>query len=454
MERLWSRAVATGGTGGKCGNVETAQMPETVAVGCHQLPQKCHGKGHPLEAAMTVPHLLAAAPFAPVDQEYLFEARQMQALSFAVHIPIVCFGIAFPAFVLFMEALWLRTGNPVYRTVAKRWSKVMLALFAVGVVTGTILSFELGLLWPEFMATYGDVFGLAFALEGFSFFVEAIFIAIYVYGWDRLSRRAHFLTGIPIVNVNNNCATGSTALLLARDWVRAGLADCVLAVGFEKMDPGVLAPKGDGMPKVTTVDKHLEVLLATHLNGAPLPPPHGFPLRAVVPGWIGARSVKWLGRITLRNDPSPNYFQSQAYRVQREIDRANPRSVARGVALSELPVNSVILEPQEDQRIAAGQVRVRGWAMGTAARPVSRVELSTNDGADWVPARISRPESAWAWVFWEATLNLAPGEHRLVVRAADSSGASQPSRLAATWNVKGYSNNAWHRVTVRVERGD
>ena len=76
--------------------------------------------------------VLAAAPFAPVDQEYLFEARQMQALSFAVHIPLVCFGIAFPAFVLFMEALWLRTGDPVYRTVAQRWSKVMLALSGVG----------------------------------------------------------------------------------------------------------------------------------------------------------------------------------------------------------------------------------------------------------------------------------------------------------------------------------
>ncbi|MDQ3857821.1 MAG: cytochrome ubiquinol oxidase subunit I [Actinomycetota bacterium] len=74
--------------------------------------------------------------FAPVDQEYVFEARQMQALSFALHIPIVCFGIAFPAFVLFIEALWLRTGDPVYRTIAKRWSKVMLAPFAVGVVTG------------------------------------------------------------------------------------------------------------------------------------------------------------------------------------------------------------------------------------------------------------------------------------------------------------------------------
>ena len=76
----------------------------------------------------------------------------------------------------------------------------MLALFAVGVVTGTILSFELGLLWPNFMATFGDVFGLGFALEGFSFFLEAIFIGIYVYGWDRLSPRLHFLSGIPIVD--------------------------------------------------------------------------------------------------------------------------------------------------------------------------------------------------------------------------------------------------------------
>jgi cytochrome d ubiquinol oxidase subunit I len=143
--------------------------------------------------------LPAAAPFAPVDQDYLFEARQMQALSFAVHIPIVCFGIAFPAFVLLLEGLWLRTGDPLYRTIAKRWSKVMLALFAVGVVTGTILSFELGLLWPNFMATFGEVFGLGFTLEAFSFFIEAIFIAIYVYGWDRLSPWAHFLSGIPVV---------------------------------------------------------------------------------------------------------------------------------------------------------------------------------------------------------------------------------------------------------------
>ena len=132
------------------------------------------------------------------SQSDLLLTRQTQAMSFIFHIPLVCFGIAFPAMVVFTEGLWLRTGDPVYKALAKRWSKVMLVLFAVGVVTGTILSFELGLLWPNFMATFGDVFGLGFTLEGFSFFFEAIFIAIYVYGWDRISNRAHVLAGIAV----------------------------------------------------------------------------------------------------------------------------------------------------------------------------------------------------------------------------------------------------------------
>jgi hypothetical protein len=88
----------------------------------------------------------------------------MQALSFAIHIPLVCFGIAFPMMVLFVERLYLRTGDPLYLTLARRWPKVMLALFAAGVVTGTILSFEMGLLWARFMARFGDVFGLGFTL--------------------------------------------------------------------------------------------------------------------------------------------------------------------------------------------------------------------------------------------------------------------------------------------------
>jgi cytochrome d ubiquinol oxidase subunit I len=96
-----------------------------------------------------------------VTQHYLFEARQMQALSLAVHIPLVCFGIAFPVLVLFAEYRYLRTGDVLYRVLARRWSRIMLALFAVGVVTGTILSFELGLLWPVWMQDFGNVLGSA-----------------------------------------------------------------------------------------------------------------------------------------------------------------------------------------------------------------------------------------------------------------------------------------------------
>jgi cytochrome bd ubiquinol oxidase subunit I len=161
--------------------------------------------------------LQLAQALGPAEQDYLLQARQMQALSFAVHIPLVCFGVAFPALVIGMEWLGRRRGEPLLLALARRWSKAMIGLFAVGVVTGTILSFELGLLWPEFMATYGDVFGLAFALEGFSFFVEAIFIAIYVYGWDRLSPRAHMLAGLPVVIAG---FTGSLMVISVNGWMQ------------------------------------------------------------------------------------------------------------------------------------------------------------------------------------------------------------------------------------------
>jgi cytochrome bd ubiquinol oxidase subunit I len=163
-----------------------------------------------------MPALTFAAALSPVEQQHLLDARQMQALSFAVHIPLVCFGIAFPAMVLFVEWLYQRSGDELYRTLARRWTRVMVALFAVGVITGTLLSFEMGLLWPNFTATYGGVFGLGFALEGFSFFTEAIFIGIYVYGWDRLSRRAHFLSGIPIVISG---FTGSLMVIAVNAWM-------------------------------------------------------------------------------------------------------------------------------------------------------------------------------------------------------------------------------------------
>jgi cytochrome bd ubiquinol oxidase subunit I len=158
----------------------------------------------------------ALLAFAPAHQHYLLEARQMQALSFTMHIPLVCFAIAFPVMVLFVEARYLRTGDELYRALARRWSKVMAALFAIGVVTGTILSFEMGLLWPNFMATFGSVFGVAFAIEGFAFFTEAIFIAIYIYGWGRMSPRMHFLTGIPVAIAS---LVGSLMVISVNAWM-------------------------------------------------------------------------------------------------------------------------------------------------------------------------------------------------------------------------------------------
>ena len=157
----------------------------------------------------------------------------MQALSFVVHIPLVCFGIAFPAMFMFVHGLYLRTGEPHYKALAKRWSKVALILFAVGVVTGTILSFEFGLLWPDFMATFGEVFGLAFGLEGVSFFVEAIFMAIYVYGWDRLPPRTHFLTGIPVVVAG---VAGSLNVIAVNGWMNH-------PEGFDVVDGQVVDPR-------------------------------------------------------------------------------------------------------------------------------------------------------------------------------------------------------------------
>jgi cytochrome bd ubiquinol oxidase subunit I len=149
-------------------------------------------------------------------QPDLLYARQMQALSLGVHIPLVCFGIAFPAMFLFVEGLYVRTGDETYKALAKRWSKVALVLFAVGVVTGTILSFEMGLLWPEFMATFGGVFGFAFGLEGIFFFLEAIFLAIYVYGWDRFPPRKHLLVGIPVAIAG---VGGSFCVISVNGWM-------------------------------------------------------------------------------------------------------------------------------------------------------------------------------------------------------------------------------------------
>lgn len=131
--------------------------------------------------------------------EDLLAARFQMAMSLGFHIIFASVGIAMPLLMVIAEGLWLKTGNEVYLTLAKRWSKGTAIMFAVGAVSGTVLSFELGLLWPTFMAYAGPIIGMPFSLEGLAFFIEAIFLGIYLYGWERVSKRIHWLSGIMVV---------------------------------------------------------------------------------------------------------------------------------------------------------------------------------------------------------------------------------------------------------------
>ncbi|MCW2638941.1 MAG: cydA [Dactylosporangium sp.] len=128
----------------------------------------------------------------------LVAARTQMAFSLGWHIIIACFGVAMPAFTVYAEWRGQRRNDPVYTMLAHRWARAMGVLFAVGAVSGTILSFEMGLLWPRLMAVYGELIGFPFTLEGTAFFLEAIFLGVYLYGWDRLPPKLHLLTAVPL----------------------------------------------------------------------------------------------------------------------------------------------------------------------------------------------------------------------------------------------------------------
>ncbi len=137
--------------------------------------------------------------------------------SLAFHIVFAALGVGLPLLVFIAEGQWLRTGDRAYYDLARAWSRGMAILFAVGAVSGTILSFELGLLWPVFMRYAGGIIGLPFSLEGFAFFIEAIFIALYLYGWDKLTPRAHWLVAIPVIVSG---AVSAAFVTLANAWMQ------------------------------------------------------------------------------------------------------------------------------------------------------------------------------------------------------------------------------------------
>ena len=156
------------------------------------------------------------AVLADATSSNLMAARQMMAFTLGTHILLASFGVAFPVVVLVAHLRGLRRGDAEALTLARRWSKVMAVLFAVGAVTGTVLSFELGLLWPELMGRYGEVFGIPFVFEALFFFTEAIFIAIYLYGWKRMRPWPHFWTIVPIAIAGLG---GTFSIVAANAWM-------------------------------------------------------------------------------------------------------------------------------------------------------------------------------------------------------------------------------------------
>jgi sulfite oxidase len=247
----------------------------------------------------------------------------------------------------------------------------------------------------------------------------------------------------------NACWTGAR---LADVLAAAGIADEAEHVAFEAPDVSGLAsppqPFGASIPAGKALGE--EVLLAWAMNGEPLPPVHGGPVRVVVPGYIGARSVKWVERITAQDRPSGNYFQATAYRLlpaEAEPSRAGPGD---GISLGPIAVNADILSPGETDTVLAGPVTVTGYALAGDDRRIARVDVSADGGATWCQAALAEQASPWSWRRWHATLRLPPGPAEVTVRAWDSAAAVQPENEAHLWNPKGYVNNAWARLGFTV----
>ncbi|HEX4679000.1 MAG TPA: sulfite oxidase [Gaiellaceae bacterium] len=190
-----------------------------------------------------------------------------------------------------------------------------------------------------------------------------------------------------------------------------------------------------------------EVVLAWEMDGAPLPSVHGGPLRVVVPGYIGARSVKWLQQVELRADPFDGYFQETAYRLIRPGEQPAP---GLGIELGEILLNADILSADDEQPRAGSPFELRGYALAGGGRSVARVEVSCDGGETWKVARLLEDLGPWAWRLWSLRVELPAGDHQIFVRAWDTSGGTQPESPDTVWNPKGYMNTSWGRMRITV----
>jgi sulfite oxidase len=247
-------------------------------------------------------------------------------------------------------------------------------------------------------------------------------------------------------------ATGTatwSGIALAHVLALAGPLDEAAHVAFVGADLSPAAKPAQAFGGSIPLDKarRPEVLLAWGMNGEPLTPVHGAPVRVVVPGYIGARSVKWLERIEVRSTPWDGYFQHVVYRLLPADGTPGPGA---GMPLGLVALNADVLSPVEGETVAAGPVELRGYAFAGGERSVERVDVSLDGGARWAQAELLEDLGRWAWRHWRIIVDLAPGEHEIIVRAWDSSAATQPEDEAALWNPMGYVNNARPRIRVRA----
>ena len=225
--------------------------------------------------------------------------------------------------------------------------------------------------------------------------------------------------------------------------------DSAVEVAFTGLDGGVEGGVPQRYARALRVDDALdgEVLLAYEMNGVPLPPQHGFPLRLVVPGWYGMTNVKWLARIDVLDRTFDGYQQVTGYRMRVDEDDA-------GTPVTRMVPRALLVPPGEPdfhtrvRHLLPGPVALEGRAWSGLGR-VARVEVSADGGASWWPAALEHEDgSRWAWRRFTTTWEAEPGEHVLACRAADDAGNEQP--LDPPWNVGGYANNAVHRIPVVV----
>jgi sulfite oxidase len=270
------------------------------------------------------------------------------------------------------------------------------------------------------------------------------------------NRRAELLKVRPIPGKE----PWSHGAISTAEWRGARLAD-VLGAARVHPDDGLYVAFGapDVAPEATPVQSFggsiplhkamsQEVLLAWEMNGQPLPRVHGGPVRVVVPGYIGARSVKWIDTVTVQPLPSDDYFQALDYRILPADADPDTAAPGAGISLSSLALNCDILVPDDGADVPAGPLTIHGYAVSGDCHGIARVDVSLDEGHTWRQANLQPARSRWAWRRWSLTVAAAPGSLGITARAWDDSGVTQPEWPASLWNPRGYANNAWARIDV------